>query len=89
MGDRVGFSPLVVIVAMILWGWILGTIGLVLSVSLVAAVKIVPGAYAPARWAAVLLGNYSPKVAGGAVAGASGSVPAAPSSSSGDASKKS
>lgn len=57
MGDRVGLSPLVVIVAMIVWGWILGPIGLVLSVPLVAAVKIVLGAYAPTRWLAILLGN--------------------------------
>lgn len=57
MGDRVGLSPLVVIVAMIVWGWILGPIGLILSVPLMAAVKIVLGAYAPTRWAAILLGN--------------------------------
>ena len=57
MGSRVGLSPLVVLVAMILWGWLLGPVGLILSVPLVAAVKIVADAYAPARWLAILLGN--------------------------------
>jgi len=57
MGNRVGLSPLVVLVAMILWGWLLGPVGLILSVPLVAAVKIVADAYAPARWLAILLGN--------------------------------
>lgn len=57
MGNRVGLSPLVVLVAMILWGWLLGPVGLILSVPLVAAVKIVADAYTPARWLAILLGN--------------------------------
>lgn len=57
MGSRVGLSPLVVLVAMILWGWLLGPVGLILSVPLVAAVKIVADAYPPARWLAILLGN--------------------------------
>ena len=38
-------------------GGLLGPVGLILSVPLVAAVKIVADAYAPARWLAILLGN--------------------------------
>lgn len=57
MGSRVGLSPLVVLVAMILWGWLLGPVGLILSVPLVASVKIVADAYPPARWLAILLGG--------------------------------
>ncbi len=57
MGSLVGLSPLVVIIAMVLWGWALGPIGLVMSVPIVTAVKIILGAYAPTRWVAILLGN--------------------------------
>lgn len=65
MGRSVGLSPLVVLVSLILWGWILGPIGLVLSVPIVAAIRIFLGASPSFRWLAILLGNQAEPDASG------------------------
>ena len=41
MGDRLGLSPLVVLVSLLLWGWIWGFAGLILAVPMMAIIKIV------------------------------------------------
>ncbi|MBK8049119.1 MAG: AI-2E family transporter [Anaerolineales bacterium] len=46
-----------VLVSLIFWGWVLGPIGMVLSVPITATIKIILDAYAHSRWLAVLLGN--------------------------------
>ncbi|MFZ2088774.1 MAG: AI-2E family transporter [Desulfobaccales bacterium] len=55
MGRRLGLSPLVVIVSLLFWGWVLGPIGMVLSVPLTMIAKIALAANADTRWLAVLL----------------------------------
>lgn len=41
MGDRLGISPLVVLISLLLWGWIWGFTGLILAVPMMAIIKIV------------------------------------------------
>jgi AI-2 transport protein TqsA len=54
-GRAVGLSPLVVFVSMILWGWLLGPVGALLSVPLTLIVKIYLANTEDLQWVAVLL----------------------------------
>jgi AI-2 transport protein TqsA len=56
LGRAVGLSPLVVIVSIVFWGWMLGPSGALLSVPLTMGVKIVLAHTEDLRWLAVLLG---------------------------------
>lgn len=56
MGRRLGLSPLVVFVSLVFWGWVWGPVGMVLSVPVTIAVRIVLERHEPLRWVAVLLG---------------------------------
>ena len=57
MGRGVGLSPLVVFLSLIFWGWVLGPVGMFLSVPLTITAKIALAANDETRWAAVLLGT--------------------------------
>jgi predicted PurR-regulated permease PerM len=56
MGSRLGLSPLVVFISLVFWGWVLGPVGMFLSVPLTISVQIVLDSSADSRWLAVLLG---------------------------------
>lgn len=56
MGERLGLSTLVVFVSLILWGWVLGPVGMLLSVPLTMILRIGFESYPQTRWIGVLLG---------------------------------
>jgi predicted PurR-regulated permease PerM len=55
LGNGLGLSPLVVIVSVLFWGWVLGPMGMLLSVPLTMSLKIALESDEGTRWLAVLL----------------------------------
>jgi predicted PurR-regulated permease PerM len=55
MGRRLGLSPLVVVISLIVWGWVWGVTGMLLSVPLTMILKIALENSRDYRWFAALL----------------------------------
>lgn len=56
MGRALGLSTLVAFVSLVVWGWVFGAAGMLLSVLLTMTLKIALDSHPQTRWMAHLLG---------------------------------
>ncbi|MCM2131990.1 AI-2E family transporter [Larsenimonas rhizosphaerae] len=56
MGQTLGMSTLVAFLSLVVWGWILGPVGMFLSVPLTMSLKIALDSHPDTRWLSVMIG---------------------------------
>ncbi len=61
MGSSLGISTLVVFLSLVFWGWLLGPIGMFLSVPITMTMKIIMDSREDTRWISILLSDKGAK----------------------------
>ena len=57
LGQRLNLSPVVVLLSLVFWGWLLGIVGALLSVPIASAIKIVCENFKPLRPISIMMGS--------------------------------
>ncbi|WP_111640899.1 AI-2E family transporter [Marinimicrobium alkaliphilum] len=57
MGQTLGLSPVVVLVSLLVWGWVFGPVGMLLSILLTMIVKLALESSPHTRWLGILLSD--------------------------------
>ncbi len=59
MGKELGLSPLVIFFSLILWGWILGIVGMFLAVPITMTLKIAFDSNSETKWIGIMMSNLA------------------------------
>lgn len=57
LGERLNLSPVVVLLSLVFWGWLLGVVGALLSVPIASTIKIVCENFEPLRPISIMMGS--------------------------------
>lgn len=61
MGKELGLSPMIIFFSLILWGWVLGIVGMFLAVPITMTLKIAFSSNSTTQWLAVLMSDIPDK----------------------------
>ena len=64
LGRTLGISPLIIFLSLVFWGWVLGPVGMLLSVPLTMIAQIILTSSGKTHWIAIMMGPEPVKKAG-------------------------
>src|SRR5699024_12653291 len=57
MGQTLGLSPVVVLISLMVWGWVFGPVGMLLSILLTMILKLALESSPQTRWLGIMLSD--------------------------------
>lgn len=57
MGQSLGLSPVIVLVSLLVWGWVFGPVGMLLSILLTMILKLALESSPQTRWLGIMLSD--------------------------------